>query len=237
MDNRILKWFKENPNVTKWINFFTRVLIFICFVLWIFRPYIEETFKIGFLIDFEPSFAILSGVSLILNKVLSDLLKDSEYSPSYALATGYIKNFISPAITQLIEDGVSKPRIYVFKPNTLEELSSDNIDRMKAKLKNKKYDLSVINLSMKNGRAKDLMIINKKNGKQIYFDFPNTLLSLFAYVEYKLDTKANTSAEDNKEKIVKDLIKKFYEKLDALIIEYKIQDNVFTCGDELNVFD
>lgn len=236
MKENILNWFKKYPSITKGLNLLTRLSLIFCLFLWAFKSKIESMFNVVFLIDLEALFAVISGISLFLNKILTELLKDSEFSPSYALATGYVKNFISPVITQLIENGISAPKIYIFKPQNFEDLSSDNIDRMKAELKNKEYNLKTIKLSTKHSRARDILIINKLNEEQVYFDFPNTLLSLFAYVDYKLDKKPNTKAEDEKEKIVIELIDKFYEKLDDLLIEYRIQNNVHICDNKLNQF-
>jgi len=235
MEKNILKWFKNNPLVTDGITFLNNILIAFSLIFWAFKKQIESTFKIEFLIEMDALFAFLSIIGVILNRITNGLLKESEYSPSYALATGYVKNFISPIITQLKETGNLQPKIYVFKPKNLEELSNDSIDRIKAEIKNRNYDLKTINLSLKNSRARDVLIINKMSKEQIYFDFPNTLLSLFAYVDYKLEN--NTNTETKKQDIVKELINKFYEKLDELILEQNLENNVFTCDNKLEIFD
>jgi hypothetical protein len=232
----ILEWFKTNSGATKGISYILNTFSILILLLWIIKSQVEEFFNIKFLIDIEAVFALISVFSVSLNHLLRKLLEDAEYSPAYALATGYVNNFVFPVITQLKEDGVKNPKLCIYKPKHFDELTSGNIDRVKAELKNKNYALEEVNLKLKHARARDILILNKMSKVHAYFDFPNTLLSLFAYVDYKIGSRPNTSLEEKKKKLISELIEEFYSKLTVLIEEKNLTRNIIYCDDTLNAF-
>ena len=226
----VTSWLLAYKNVVKWISRGVNLLAVIVLIYWIIgTPIIvsETTF------EQEPLLVGLTMLFAILNQFHRWLLNESEYSPAYALASGYFTNFLSPVITQLIENGEKKPVIYIYKPKHLSELFKNNVDRVKAKIQNNKFEVSEVNLSLKHARARDVLIIQKSKTKKIYFDFPNTLISLIAYVDYKVVTGQNSSFDKAKEKLTSELINKFYEKMDELILKDNISANVRYCDQKL----
>lgn len=227
------QWFSMNIGLIKWISYSLNGFSILTLLLWAFKSNLENIFKIEFLIDLEALFAISSGCMVALNQLLRKLLKEAEYSPAYALAVGYVNNFIFPVVTQLKEDGVINPKLCIYRPNHFDELSSNNVDRVKADLINKKYDLTEVNLKLKGARARDILTLNKKAKVHTYFDFPNTLLSLYAYVDYKIGSRPNTSIDENKNELIGDLIEQFYLKVNELILTNNLGNNVSYCDKNL----
>jgi hypothetical protein len=195
-------------------------------VIWAFKSWIEKKFNITFIIDLEALLAITSLLTIGVNRILGKLLEEIEYSPAYALALGYFNNFILPVITQLKENGVINPKLCIYRPNHFDELSSINIDLIKAELVNKKYELVEINLKLKGARARDVLSLNKKSKLQTYFDFPNTLLSLYSYVDFKIGSSENSSIDEKKNKLIGRLIEQFYIKINELIKNNNLTNNI-----------
>ncbi len=187
-------------------------------------------------IELEALFAILSGVAVFLNQIYRRLFEETEYSPADALAFGYVNNFLLPVITQLKENGESNPVLYVYKPERINELLASNIDIIKAELKNKSYTLAEVNLNLKQARARDILTVQKSSDKQVYFDFPNTLLSLLNYIDYKIDSKANHSCDNVKVELGSKLISEFYEKVNELVVENRLAKSVKYCDANLKLF-
>jgi hypothetical protein len=230
--SKVSNWLTPYKNLIKWISWGVNLLATIVLVYWIF----EIPIKFG-----ETSFEqepLLVGLTLLfatLNQIHRWLLSESEYSPAYALASGYVTNFLSPVITQLLENGEKNPVIYVYKPKNLSELFKNNIDRVKAEIQNNDFILNEVNLTLKHARARDILLVQKSKTKKIYFDFPNTLTSFISYVDYKINSKEDNSSEKAKEKLTNDLIEMFYQKVDELLKKENIQANVKYCDREMNL--
>lgn len=217
------------------LNFIGAIVI----ILWLFKDiiHIEEINPvIGTLrkLDLEALFTIITSLALIFNQLNRKLYERTEYSPADVLALGYVNNFLLPVITQLKEDGVKNPIIGIYKPTKINELEANNIDLIKAELRNKKYVLQEVNLNLKQARARDILTIQKNKTNQIYFDFPNTLLSLINYIDYKSESKANSSSEKLKAELGEKLITQFYNKIAELTKAKRI--NIKFCDSELDLF-
>jgi hypothetical protein len=161
---------------------------------------------------------VVSGMNILLNKVIREL----EYSPAHVLAIGYF-NFISDVVYQLVANGIPQPKICIYRPTNLQDLSLENINLLKSQLTNAEYNVEVLNLTPKADRVRDVIVIHKDSQFESYFDIPKTLLSLYDYVEYKTVSKENSSQDFAKEKLTSKLISEFYDKLEMLI---EIKDNL-----------
>ena len=232
MGTKIGKWLLPHKKIIKWISRIVNVLGLIVLALWVSCTSIN-VFDVG--VDHEPLFVMFTVIYAILNQVHRWLLNESEYSPAYALAAGYFNNFISPVVTQLKEDGIKTPIIYIYKPEVISELFKENVDRIKAEIRNNSFELSEINLSLKHGRARDVLQVQKSKTKSVYFDFPNTLKSIIPYVDYKVNSRENNTSEEAKRKLIEELIGKFYDKLDELIKIENISDNIKFCDKKIEL--
>lgn len=210
------------------LNFITAIVI----VFWLLKKAIPKVENI----DLEALVTIVSFFAVTLNQLNRKLFERTEYSPADILALGYVNNFLLPVITQLKEDGIKNPSLCIYKPSKINELEASNIDAIKAELRNKNYLLQEVKLNLKQARARDILTIQKNENKQIYFDFPNTLLSLLNYIDYKAESKANSSPDKLKTDLGIILIAKFYKKVEELAKEKRIYLNIKFCDADLNLF-
>lgn len=229
---RVAVLLRPYRNYVRWCSIIVNGIGLLVLALWILNIEISIRDKV---FEQEPILVALTMFFATLNQTHRWLLNEAEYSPSYSLASGYVGNFISPVVTQLLEDGVKNPKIHIYKPRDFSELFKNNIDRVKAQVQNMGFELGEVNLNLKHSRARDVLTIKKSKTKVIYFDFPNTLLSLITYVDYKVGSKKDSSAEKEKRELTESLIVKFYEKVNELIERDNIQDYVFYCDKEMKL--
>lgn len=216
----------------KWASWIVNVVAVAALACWIFKIPIK-IYHYNF--EQEPVFAGLVLIYGFLNQAYRWLFDESEYSPAYALALGYVTNFLAPTVIQLMENGEKKPTIFVYKPESMSELFSTNIDRVKAELQNNSFEISEVKLTPKLARARDILLVQKSKTKKVYFDFPNTLTSLISYVDYKIGTKNNSSVEEAKEEFTSELIKKFFDKVDELLEKENIKGNIEYCDKQIKL--
>lgn len=229
--SRFIEYLIGKRKVIKYISWISNVGAILVLILWCLKKNIALA---GTTYDHEPIFVVLTGIFAGLNQLHQWLLEESEYSPAHALAVGYVKNFISPTITQLMQDGTKNPIIYVYRPKCITELYSGNISRVRSKLKQNSFTLMDINLSSQSARARDIILIEKSSTKKVYFDFPNTLTSLVSYVDYRIGSNQNSNSEKKKDEFTEELIEKFFTKVDELLTKENIQGNIRYCDQTLN---
>jgi len=230
--NYLLDLAINNIKIFTYLSYFLNIIAAIIIVFWLLKKAIPKFENI----DLEALVTIVSFFAVTLNQLNRKLFERTEYSPADVLALGYVNNFLLPVITQLKEDGIKNPSLCIYRPDKINELEASNIDVIKAELTNKKYSLQEIKLNLKQARARDILTIQKNNSKQIYFDFPNTLLSLINYIDYKAESKANTSTENIKAELGINLISEFYKKVEELAREKRIFKNIKFCSADLNLF-
>jgi hypothetical protein len=229
--NKFFEWLRLHLKLLKWLSTIIYILAAITLICWLFKL----TCKFSICdIDWEALFTIFTTISASIGLVYKWLLSEAQYSPATALAHGYVNNFLEPLITQLKEDGEAKPVITIYVPEDIMDLFPTNIDRVKADIRNKNYQLGEINLNIKHGRARDILVVEKSKTKKLYFDFPNTLTSLISYIDYSIVSKANRANDEQKEELTKELIDKFFSTVKELIIKKRLQSHVNYCDHSLN---
>lgn len=228
----ILKLAEQNLKLLKYSSYILNCFALIVLILWLLKLKVDYFANI----ELEALVVILSGSVVSLNQINRKLLEKIDYSPADALAFGYVNNFLLPAITQLKENGEVKPVLFIYKPEKISELIPSNIDIIKAELRNKSYSLGEINLAPKSARSRDVLTIQKNPDKQVYFDFPNTLLSLLNYIDYKIESKENNSNKSEKEELGKKLISEFYKRVNDLAVEKRINNNLKYCDSKMKLF-
>lgn len=232
MKAKILRWLKSHQKLLKWVSIFLNIFAAVTLILWLFK--INGKFA-NWDVEWEAAFVLLTTTAILIGQFYKWLLKEAQYSPAYALAYGYVNNFLEQLIIQLIENGEKKPTIYIYKPEDISELFSSSIDRVKGEIKNKNFQINEIKLSIKHGRARDILIVEKSKTKKIYFDFPNTLTSLVDYIGYAVESKANESPETEKKKMTKELIEVFFGKVNELLKEKRLDSYVIYCDHKLEI--
>jgi hypothetical protein len=232
LQNYLLELAVSHIKIFTYLSYFLNLLTGVIIIFWLLKKTIPKFENI----ELEALVTIVSFFAVTLNQLNRKLFEKTEYSPSEVLALGYVNHFILPVITQLKENGVKNPTLCIYKPNKINDLESSNIDAIKAEIKNKKYSLEEIKLNLKHARARDILYVQKNKGNQVYFDFPNTLLSLIDYIDYKVLSKANTSAYDIKNELGLKLISEFYKKVEELTNEKGFSKNIKFCKADLNIF-
>jgi len=193
--------------------------------------------------DHEPLFAFLSlffaatvvviewfHKRYIRNKkkeieVLNEELKNEKYSTSMALAHGYFHNFISPVISSLREKhnrGKKKTEVllFIYLPEKLDELFPGSIKSFKLDMKDLELIESTVQLPQDKARSRDILTVSKtKAGRPIYFDFPNTLLSLKPLVDYKTVSEKDSFTQEQQQELGRDYIEKFVFQLKKLVTD------------------
>ena len=165
--------------------------------------------------DPEPVTVILGLVSTAISALLSEYaiaLEKEKYSTSYALAFGYVNNFIDPVITRLTRNSV-KPHLLIYMPQSLQELEPSNVQRVIAQIHEKQFSEKVITVEADAGRTRDLFSIFKEPGQAFYFDFPSTLLTLNSLIDYNLQQRNNRSSRAELGALYIDQFKKALNKM------------------------
>lgn len=228
--DNIIKFLRRKIKTVKLISIVLNSVAGVALVLWL----LMVTFDVyGTQIDLEALFVMLTAIAVFLNQGHKWLLEDAEYSPAYALALGYVNNFIEPAVVQLVENGINNPIFYIYKPENISELYKSSIDMTKATIKNNSFTINELQLNLKHGRARDVLTIQKSKTKMVYFDFPNTLLSLSAYIDFKISSRENEASLKAKEELTKILFEKFYSKVDELLIAKNLNTRIKFCDKNL----
>src|SRR5436190_14862860 len=94
-----------------WLLWLSTLGVALCWLFWKNAPF-----------EPEPITVVLGLISTAVTALLSEFdsrLQKEEYSLPYALAYGYVNNFLEPLITQLLKNaevGSVSPRLYVYLP-------------------------------------------------------------------------------------------------------------------------
>lgn len=203
-------------------------------LLWLSTLVIAACWMMGVDTGFEPEpvTVVLGLISTAVTALLleyANLLEAEEYSLSYALAYGYVNNFIEPVVTRLVDMAGPGEHVvfYIYIPEHLSELYPRAIERTMAKIRKAGFHNDVINLDLEEGRARDIMtVFADGSGDLKYFDFPNTLLTLASLVNYKVPSGKDSFDDDDKDEMGRVYIKKFEEEVRKLVEKKEIADHV-----------
>jgi hypothetical protein len=217
-------------------------------LLWLATFLVAVGWALGWPLPFRPDpvVLILSLVSAAVTAVVgmlaamlhqrNEALQQERYSTPFALAYGYVNNFVEPVLTRLLS--LKKPgeplHFYIYIPEELAELYPKAIERTLARLKERRYHDEVINLEFKEGRARDIMTVVRDSDSSVrYFDFPNTLLTLVSLIDYKVESHRDHFDEDEKRQLGKLYIDKFRQEVAKLVEMKGLAAYVHFTGKEL----
>lgn len=179
------------------------------------------------------------GIAFVLKEIIIQWqmrrIESLEYSPAISIAHGYVNNFLEPAIGELIASKGVDVNFKIYMPNDLEELSDQQIDRMKHQIESRGYKLKEIKLKRTSGRPHDVLIVEKQQGSISYFDFPRTLLSLQSYIDYKVDSRKNESTDHKKNVLGKKMVDAFHNEVKRLMKKKDMENNISFINKELNI--
>jgi len=177
-------------------------------------------------IQWEPIIGIIVIAKEIVINLLVKRIEKLEFSPAISLAHGYVNNFLEPAISKLLSKNGTDLNFKIYIPNDLEELSNQQIERMKHEIQAKGFQLKEIKLKRKKGRPHDVLTVEKQQGSVSYFDFPRTLLSLQSYIDYKVESAKNEAIDHKKQAFGKNLVEAFHGEVQRLIKKKNLEKMV-----------
>lgn len=100
------------------------------------------------------------------------------------------------------------------------------------------FEDKIVNLEFQEGRARDVLTVTGNGNKRVYFDFPNTLLSLNSLIDYKMESRKNRFSDSIREDMAKEYIVKFKQVIEKLIASRDLDEYVFFVDKNLQlVFD
>ena len=165
-------------------------------IIWLFK--LETPF------DVEAGTFILLGIispsiTYVINKY-SNKIEAERFSIANALAYGYIENFVEPVLTQLLKKR-KNPILHIYIPQKLSDLYPKSIDRLKARLANKNIFVNTKSIKLNEGRVnRDIMTISGLCN-DLYFDIPNTLLTLNPLIDFRINSPKNDLREKEKDEL------------------------------------
>jgi len=166
-----------------------------------------------------------------LLRTRTEQLEEEQYSTPVALAYGYVNNFIEPLITRLLQQAGPQSqdvRLHVFIPDELADLEPAAVERTVARMHAKQFDTKVINLQLDQGRPRDVLTVMGSGGKTMYFDFPNTLLTLKTVVDYKVHQakRSDLDPEQSKRELGGRFIQRFRTSVEEMLAQKHLTDYV-----------
>lgn len=196
------------------------ILSIVVSILWLF--YSE--------INFEPALVLLglmyAGIPMLGGWVINRLDKNLEQERltlPYALAYGYLTNYLAPVVRAL-RKGQKNPeniKFFVYIPKTLEEFYDNRIIEIISEIENKDYKVEKLEIVIDHEkRAKDYRTakrINSNSPDLVYFDFPTTLLTLTQAIDYKIETQKNKFTDQQRIELSTEYITEFKTKLQNML--------------------
>jgi hypothetical protein len=171
---------------------------------------------------------LFTVASVSVNEIYESRLR--KFCAANVLAVGYIKNCIEPLVEGLLKKkenklSASNP-VHVLMPKSIDEVKAINIETMLDQSNLRKERITV-NVNTRNRDVMDIaVLINDHNKRKYYFDVPNTLSSLQALVDYKLQKKANNGNEKEREKLERKLLDIFRLEMTKVLDKLKLNDHV-----------
>ncbi len=177
------------------------------------------------LIHFEPDHLIevLGGIPVAF-KLVSEIRSDKleKFTTANVLAVGYVKNFATPLLDAMLTQQLissERRRLCVFLPDKISDFESSKMNKLKASLNKPPLSCSTQTIVISQGGDKRnvLAVHNDQTGKSCYLDFPATLLSLNALLDYEMEKKIHEDNEGKKDQRGKYYISLFQKETEKLL--------------------
>lgn len=161
------------------------VLAFISSVVWVYVDREKPDPWVNLFTLLSVIFAALAAIWVSMQSRI-----EGDYSLCFALAHGYVNNFVKYALVDLQKLSPAGGQFVIFRPAGLQQLDDASVNAFKAELVSRGYAPSVRVLEPEGKRARDVFMIQgrKEQGEKIrYVDFPSTLLTLASLIDYRND--------------------------------------------------
>lgn len=167
------------------------------------------------------SYTVVALLGNWITKQLEKRVKEEELSIAYALAHGYMYNYLAPVVRGLRKrlPNPQEMSFIVYIPKNLEEFRSHAIDEVITELTNKQYVVETVELLFENEKRKmDYRTAKKtRDGTTQYFDFPTTLLTLEKVIAYKMSSNKDSRPDREIARLSEQYISSFKEQLLAMV--------------------
>lgn len=204
--------------IFQWLSVMILVASFVFAALWVYNTSMNLEPILAFLGLFYSVVALLGNW---VTKQLEKRVKEEELSIAYALAHGYMYNYLGPVVRGLRKKlpDPSSMRFIVYIPKNLDEFRSHSIDEVITELSNKQYVVDTVELLFENEKRKmDYRTAKKADDSAIhYFDFPTTLLTLDKVIEYKLSTNKDSLPDKEIARLSELYISNFSQQLHYIL--------------------
>jgi hypothetical protein len=153
----------------------------------------------------------------LVRRLRSDV-ETERLSLSYALAYGYLHNFLEPVVRKLWNESRDREhlRFFVYIPKTLEELNRDRIEDTLTSLGVRNYAVEKLELEFPGQkRTRDVRTARRISGGRtgrggpVYFDFPTTLLTTQPAIQFKLDKQQGPTGDRDRNELGAEYIRDF----------------------------
>ncbi|HVZ55750.1 MAG TPA: STING domain-containing protein [Chitinophagaceae bacterium] len=172
---------------------------------------------------------LLSVASVAANEAYDSRAR--KFSAANVLAVGYVKNALEPIVEGLIRLHPAGLRpLCVLLPSGIAAVSNIPVD---AHLHQAGFRRDSVRVPVNARNRKEMEIGRIRHlagGKEYYFDVPNTLSSLEALVDYKLQKKSNQKNGEEREKLEKKYLRMFRMELESLLRERNLEAYVKVVG-------
>lgn len=185
------------------------------------------------LIDFEPDHLIVAlGCVPVAFKLVSEIRSDKleKFSTANVLAVGYVKNFATPLIDAMLAQQLISPQqqLHLFLPDKISDFEASRMNKLKASLNTAPLSCTTqtVVISQAGDKRNILAVHNAQTGKNCYVDFPATLLSLNALLDYEMENKIHEENEAKKDQRGKYYISIFKKETERLLTKNGQEDLV-----------
>lgn len=170
------------------------VLAFVASIVWVYSDYAKPDPWVNLFTLLSVVFAALAAIWVSMQSRI-----EGDYSLCFALAHGYVNNFVTYALADLLKLSPEEGQFVIFRPAGLEQLDDDSVNFFKAELVSRGYAPSVRVLEPQGKRARDVFVIQgkKEHGDKVsYVDFPSTLLTLASLISYRNDAQRKETGRE-----------------------------------------
>ncbi|MEM9158905.1 MAG: STING domain-containing protein [Verrucomicrobiota bacterium] len=169
--------------------------------------------------------AITAGAGYLKRRLkrAKEELEEERFSTPVALAFGYFRNFLSPALTKLLDEREPRSpplRFLIYIPEKLDELGAESRKRLLAKIRDLSFEHGSVSLAMDRGDPRHLLTLMKSaESSAVYFDFPTTLLTLEALIDYKLHSEKDSFSKARRVELGVSYIARFEKALKQELVD------------------
>jgi hypothetical protein len=163
--------------------------------------------------------AVLASVWASMHDRVPTGKESDRYSLSYALAYGYVHNFLVGAVEALKAE-LHPGKLFVFKPARLDQLDPATHEGFKNELARRGFQLSSRTLDKSSNRPRGVLSVYRPTdpGNPTHFvDFPTTLLTLSSLITYQaaraVDDGEPAWTDDYRNGLAKEYIDRFFKEL------------------------